>query len=799
LRIKQHFQVQDYALWDVIKNENSFIPVAQTTTNADGTLTALIQGPITTEEKVQKKNDLMARSMLLMALPNEHLMPFNQYKDTKTLFAAIQTRFGGNEAIKKTQKTLLKQIYENLSAPSTASLDSIFNRIHKITTRNQDSRNKNQDNSRRTVNVEEVSSNAMVAIDGVGFDWSFMADDEVLANMALMAFSDSKAHNDKTCSKTCLKSFKTLKTQLDDLRIEFNKSEFNLATYKRGLASVEEQLVFYKKNKAARPIPVNTARPTLTVFNDVRENQATLDESMLWHRRLGHISFKNINKLVKDNLVRGLPSKCFENDQTYVGCLKESNTKPHNRVLVVKPYNKTPYELFRGRTPALSFMRPFGSHVTILNNLDHLEKFNGKSDDGFFVGYSLNSKDFKVYNLRTRKVEENLHIRFLEDKPIIAGDGPKGLFDIDILTKSMNYMPVVTGTNSNDFLGNGDPPVPDLQTIEELCQPSLNGRSGPISPIAIQATNFGLKNDMIQQEIVALKAEMAEINKNLMKVLQINQQVKAVTPSYETCHGPHSYNDCPTTVGQTHNVYAAGAYQGVNSYQPQAERETEATKDTVPHTNNGSAKDVQPLVVQTETPVPNSEPIVAPIIEPVAAPVSAPKPSQKPSNPYPSRLHDQKLCDKTNDQKEKFFQIFKDLNFNNSFADDLILMPKFCPTVKSLLTNKDKLFELARTPLNEHCSAVLLKKLLEKLRDPDKFLIPCDFPEIDECLALADLDASINLMSLSVWNKLSLSRTYSHFVYSRTCRPVNFLTNRCRRRCLRKSGKVPFPGRLCSR
>ncbi|GJZ05922.1 putative ribonuclease H-like domain-containing protein [Tanacetum coccineum] len=124
-----------------------------------------------------------------------------------------------------------------------------------------------------------------------------------------------------------------------------------------------------------------------------------------------------------------------------------------NRVLVVKPHNKTPYELFRGRTPALSFMRPFGCHVTILNTLYYLGKFNGKSNEGFFVGYSLNNKAFRVYTIRTRKVEENLHIRFLKDKPIIAGDGPKWLFDIDVLTKSMNYVPVVAGTNSNDFVG----------------------------------------------------------------------------------------------------------------------------------------------------------------------------------------------------------------------------------------------------------------------------------------------------------------------------------------------------------
>nr|GEZ62441.1 reverse transcriptase domain-containing protein [Tanacetum cinerariifolium] len=134
----------------------------------------------------------------------------------------------------------------------------------------------------------------------------------------------------------------------------------------------------------------------------------------------------------------------------------------------------------------------------------------------------------------------------------------------------------------------------------------------------------------------------------------------------------------------------------------------------------------------------------------------APKPNQRPSIPYPSRLHDQKLRNKANDQREKFFQIFKDLNFNISFTDALILMPKFGPTIKTLLTNKDKLSELARTLLNKHCSAVLLKKLPEKLRDPDKFLIPCDFPGMAECLALADLGASINLMPLPVWKELSL-------------------------------------------
>ncbi|GJV93446.1 reverse transcriptase domain-containing protein [Tanacetum coccineum] len=134
----------------------------------------------------------------------------------------------------------------------------------------------------------------------------------------------------------------------------------------------------------------------------------------------------------------------------------------------------------------------------------------------------------------------------------------------------------------------------------------------------------------------------------------------------------------------------------------------------------------------------------------------APKPNPKPSIPYPSRLNDQKLREKANNQMLKFHQIFQRLHFDISFADALLHIPKFASTFNSLLCNKEKLFELASTLLNENCSVVLLKKLPEKLRDPDKFLLSCDFPELNECLALVDLGSSINLMPLSMWKKLSL-------------------------------------------
>ncbi|GJS04945.1 reverse transcriptase domain-containing protein [Tanacetum coccineum] len=187
------------------------------------------------------------------------------------------------------------------------------------------------------------------------------------------------------------------------------------------------------------------------------------------------------------------------------------------------------------------------------------------------------------------------------------------------------------------------------------------------------------------------------------------------------------------------------AYQGptIPTSSPKVvECRTEVTKDTVFPTNNGIIKNVQPSVV----PVENQNPV----FEPVDAPVSAPMPNLKPPIPYPSRQNDEKRRKNANEQKEKFYEIFKDMSFEISFMDALTLMPTFASTLKALIENKEKLSEMARTPLNEHCLAVILNKLPEKLGDPGIFLIPSKFPGIDECLALADLGASINLIPFFV-------------------------------------------------
>nr|GEV95928.1 reverse transcriptase domain-containing protein [Tanacetum cinerariifolium] len=182
------------------------------------------------------------------------------------------------------------------------------------------------------------------------------------------------------------------------------------------------------------------------------------------------------------------------------------------------------------------------------------------------------------------------------------------------------------------------------------------------------------------------------------------------------------------------------AYQGPTFSNPSkvVKQGTEVTKDQVQTPSSQSNAPVQPLVVQ-----PESKTLV---FEPVVAPVSALMPNLKPSIPYPSRRDNERRRDQANEQIEKFYKIFKDMTFEISFTDALILMPKFASTLKALIGNKEKLSEMARTSMNEHCLAIILNKLPKKLRDLG----------MDECLALADLGASINLMPFFVWKGLSL-------------------------------------------
>nr|GEX04628.1 reverse transcriptase domain-containing protein [Tanacetum cinerariifolium] len=266
----------------------------------------------------------------------------------------------------------------------------------------------------------------------------------------------------------------------------------------------------------------------------------------------------------------------------------------------------------------------------------------------------------------------------------------------------------------------------------------------------------------------AISSDVAEL-KDMVRALHLDKKnqssapapsptpapVKAVEPNCVTCGGAHSYQSCPAT---NENDYR----DNIQEYVSQA---------TATNYNQGNTG-FRPLMVANHIrplgfpPVQNNQNNFnrgnnfkqnRGVSDPVVASVSAPTPNLKSSIPYPSRRDNKNRYDQANEQIEKFYEIFKDMSFEISFTDALILMPKFASTLKALIGNKEKLSEMARTLMNEHFSVVILNKLPRKLGDPGKFLIPCEFPGMDECLALAYLGASINLMPLSVWEGLSLS------------------------------------------
>ncbi|GJU46147.1 reverse transcriptase domain-containing protein [Tanacetum coccineum] len=296
------------------------------------------------------------------------------------------------------------------------------------------------------------------------------------------------------------------------------------------------------------------------------------------------------------------------------------------------------------------------------------------------------------------------------------------------------------GNNFNQNRGNNfnqgqiyRPPV-NQPVAHQGPAPQTHGVSKTDFERYVTANDAVLRN--MQNQGQNLQSQMANLTDMLSKFVTANT---ASTSGSGTLPGN-------TVTNPKEDLKGITTRSGVTIQGPKAvSHDTEVTKDTMPPANNGSTEDVQPPVVQIQSRNPNPEPNVSPVDTPIP----------KASIPFPSRRNDERRKEKANEQIEKFYEIFKDMNFEISFLDALTLMPKFASTLKTLIGNKEKLSEMAK--LNETCSAVILNKLPRKLGDPGRFLIPCEFSGINTCNALADLGASINLMPYSVWKDLSLS------------------------------------------
>nr|GEX40580.1 ribonuclease H-like domain-containing protein [Tanacetum cinerariifolium] len=543
--IQQYLQHEHYALWEVIEFGDSYeVPVndpSTTTINTTSGEAGTKSGrtvTLTTEDMQKKKNDVKARTTLLLSLPDEHQLQFSKYKTAREVWAAILKTFGGNEATKKTKKNLLKQQYGNFRAEGSETLEQMFTRlqviieVHKktepntqnmafissakhnkgnnevntasvytassnvptasanVTTIDEDDieemdikwnmallsmrgdkfwkktwkkisiqgsnvagfdkskvkyfnchkmghfvrkcrapRNQDRgrrDNYRHGFKSEERAPKALMSIDGVGWDWSYMAndeedhalvaDEEAPTEFALMANTStkSKVFDNSLCSKDCKKNNDSLNSKITNLIDKLFDAKNMIYHYKE-LETLKQE----KEVVDGKLAGLLTATKDLDNLIESQRSDKSKEECIVLGRDF---------KLLDDaNVLLRTPR------QHNMYSIDLNNIVPHKDLtcLVAKA----------SADECMIWHRRLG-------------KFEAKGDEGYFLGYSMSSKAFRVFNKRTKRVEENLHIELLENKAIEKGSGPNWLFDIDSLTKSMNYVPVVVaGTNSTNFSG----------------------------------------------------------------------------------------------------------------------------------------------------------------------------------------------------------------------------------------------------------------------------------------------------------------------------------------------------------
>nr|GEV34553.1 reverse transcriptase domain-containing protein [Tanacetum cinerariifolium] len=322
-----------------------------------------------------------------------------------------------------------------------------------------------------------------------------------------------------------------------------------------------------------------------------------------------------------------------------------------------------------------------------------------------------------------------------------------------------------------------------LKIIENKSKVLYSRSKSNVSRVNTNSRDSASKTDDRIDKLANQISNLVEIvNKKVITLAT----AKAVEKTCVICGGAHAYYDCIATDSNQPSVCAETSTYNQVSPPNRASNQIPPPGFASVQNNSNSGLAYEGPSIPTNSPLDkvverNTEEITdkghsncqgsTTYIQPPVVPISilepdVPRIQPKPNIPYPSRLNDQKLHVKATNQMRKFFQIFHDLHFDISFTGALLLMPKFASTIKILLTNKDKLFELAKVPLNANCSAKLFKKLPEKLGDPDKFLIPCDFPGIDVCHSLADLEETKAKSSIEEPPELELKESPSHLEYA---------------------------------
>nr|GEX77258.1 reverse transcriptase domain-containing protein [Tanacetum cinerariifolium] len=521
-----------------------------------------------------------------------------------------------------------------------------------------------KENYRQGSKAEEKTPKALMAIDEVGWDWSYMAnkgedhalvaDAEATTEFSLMANTESNVFNNSLCSNDCKKNNDSLNSEA---RTWLDKEPpHSILTWGDLVSKFINQFFPHLKTTYLQNEIINFLQKPNETLNEAGERFKNL------LRQCPHQGFFELHQL--DMFYNALNL----NDQDALDSAAGGNFLdkiPRDGLSIIESKSKVRYSRSRVTDSRVSMNAPLLS--------------------------SSPSNSFDLQQIAAS----------LEDKLDIQ---------MNRFEKSLSDMKAFV-----------TPPAP-IKAVEEVCVTCGVNHSYNHCPLTRGGNEFPVFYDNIPQFQTAAVGNFVQGNPSSLSSLSSN-----------TILNPRNKAKAITT-------RSGISYDEPLIPPPVVEKEPEATKDTeLPSTEN-----IQPPSVQVHEK--DKEPIDKPFVVQ----------KTRTNLPYPSRVAKEKLREKDDILAAKFMEIFRDLYFELSFADTLVHMPKFEPMFKKLLNNKDKLIELTKTPLNENCSAVVLKKLPEKLGDPGRFLIPCDFSEFDNCLALADLGASINLIPLSIWKKLRL-------------------------------------------
>nr|GEV24475.1 retrovirus-related Pol polyprotein from transposon TNT 1-94 [Tanacetum cinerariifolium] len=487
LRIKSHLNAV-----------GRMVIVSQKTQVVEGVTTLM---PITfVEDKAQRRLEVKARSTLMTGIPNEHQLKFNSIKDAKKLMEAIEKRYGGNAATKKTQRNLLKQQYKNFTASNSKMLDQTFDKLQKLVyepeVKGMSSLNSSTQNMVFMSTSNNNSSNGAVAQavnTALGVSTSSTqvntANIDNLSDAVICAFlaSQPNGHVDNEVQKVLEENRKEADYQWECRAPRSQDTKHKESTKRTMLVETPASTALivdnckkglgYESYNAVPPpytrkfIPPEPDLPYIGLdeFADksVAENTKSSEEETKVVRKNSDAPI--IKEWVSHDEDRNVTQPKIIKKTVRPKIVKKEFVKPRQQEKIVR---KTVKKVEHNRSKTVNIARPKavvntvqdyeeidGGYATFGGNLkgrkitakDHLGKFDGKADEGFFIGYSMNSKAFRVFNSRKRLVEENLHIRFSESTPNAVGSGQDWLFDIDALTRTMNYEPIAAGIQSNSF------------------------------------------------------------------------------------------------------------------------------------------------------------------------------------------------------------------------------------------------------------------------------------------------------------------------------------------------------------